>query len=108
MLCHLSDSCQMVMGERAAASRDNFLSRTVLKWIALQTPLPWPKGVKTRPEADQAIGGTRPVEFEQDRQRLIELIRRFVIKPYAFQFRPHPMFGAMTEGEWMRSQLAAL
>lgn len=40
MLCHLSDSYQIAMGEREAERRDNFLSRTLVNWIALDTPLP--------------------------------------------------------------------
>ena len=29
-------------------------------------PLPWPPGYPTRPEIDQAVGGTRPVDFASD------------------------------------------
>ncbi len=102
MLCHLSDSYQIGMGERDAERRDNFLARTVVKWIALATPLPWAKGFKTGPTADQEIGGTPPVEFERDRQRLVEIIRRFTAAQRDFQFAPHPVFGAMSEAEWLR------
>lgn len=102
MLCHLSDSYLIGMGEREAARRDNFLTRTVLKWVALESSLPWAKGFKTAPTADQETGGTRPVEFERDRQRLAEIIRRFTAAQRDFQFAPHPVFGAMTEAEWGR------
>ncbi len=102
MLCHLSDSYQIAMGERDAEARDNFLSRTVVKWIALDTPLPWAKGFKTGLTADQEIGGTPPVEFERDRQRLAEIIRRFTTAQRDFQFASHPVFGAMSETEWLR------
>ena len=39
---------------------------------ALHTPLAWPKGLKTIPEADQEQGGTKPAEWDQD---LAELLR---------------------------------
>jgi hypothetical protein len=57
--------------------------------VALHTPLAWPKGVKTIPEADQEQGGTKPAEWDQD---LAELLRRIdAFKP--LEGHPHPMFG---------------
>lgn len=102
MLCHLSDSFRMVMGEREAARRDNWLSRRIVKWLALQAPMQWPHGVKTGAEADQERGGTKPIEFAQDKADSEELLRRFVATQRDFQFVPHPMFGELTDAEWMR------
>ena len=99
MVCHLSDSFLAVMGERQVTSKENLLSRTVVKWIALHTPVLWPHGVPTMPEVDQRIGGTKPVEFERDRQKVLDLLRRFV-KPDASHAR-HPGFGRMSREEWM-------
>ena len=53
------------------------LQRTIVKWIALYLPLPWPAGILTRPEIDQELGGTRPVDFAADvaqLEALLELI----------------------------------
>jgi hypothetical protein len=102
MLCHLSDSYLIAMGEREAAARHNFFTRTAMKYIALQLPLKWPHGVKTGPTADQLRDGTKPVEFERDRQVLEQLLRRYTAALRDFQFAPHPIFGAMTETEWLR------
>ena len=33
--------------------------------MALRTSYAWPKGIKTRPEVEQGVGGTRPGDFEQ-------------------------------------------
>jgi hypothetical protein len=63
MVCHLNDSFGAAMGDRTTSKDITFLSRTLIKWIALYAPLPWPKGVPTRPEVDQLDRGTRPVEF---------------------------------------------
>lgn len=71
-----------------------------MKWLALKAPMPWPHGVKTMPENDQLIGGTPPVEFDRDRQRLEALIERFC-QPMNNMF-PHPYFGQLTEAEWLR------
>ena len=102
MLCHLSDAFRMVMGERQAARRDNWFSRNIMKWLALQAPMQWPHGIKTGAEADQEQGGTKPVEFMRDQAVCEELLRRLVAPQKDFQFVPHPMFGEMTEAEWMR------
>jgi len=102
MLCHLSDSFRGVMGEKALGRKDNALTRTVVKWIALKAPMKWPHGVKTMPEMDQNIGGTPPAEFEKDRLALEKLIERFTSQNRDFEWRPHPTFAYMSEWEWQR------
>jgi len=61
----------------------------------------WPKGVATRPEVEQGIGGTAPVEFEKDRAELLLLIDRFCSAGVSLVI-PHPFFGRMTKQEWFR------
>jgi hypothetical protein len=98
MLCHLCDSFRFALGERTAASACSLVNRTLVKWIALHTSLPWPRNVKTRPEVDQTIGGTPPTAFERDRSELLLLMKRFT-EPCSS--RPHhPIFGPLTEREW--------
>ena len=101
MMCHLTDSFVGMMGGKVVSEKSNFFSRSVMKWVALQTSLPWPHGVKTRPEVDQEIGGTPPAEFEQDRQNLRLAIEQFAATQRTFAFPAHPIFGAMKETEWM-------
>jgi hypothetical protein len=99
MVCHLSDSFLAVMGERQVTSKENWLTRTLVKYVAIHTSIPWPKGVPTTPEVDQKVAGTKPVEFERDRAQVLELLSRFV-GPGSARAR-HPAFGAMTRDEWM-------
>jgi hypothetical protein len=49
---------------------------------------------------EQGVGGTAPAEFLEDRQKLTELIGRFTND--RFQWSEHPIFGAMSEKDWMR------
>jgi uncharacterized protein DUF1569 len=102
MVCHLSDSFLAVMGEKPASRIDHLLNRTIVKWGALHLPLPWPPGIDTRPELDQAIGGTRPGDFAVDLALLEALLERFAspsadVAPWA-----HPIFGRMSRAEWLR------
>lgn len=102
MICHLADSFRGVMSERHLSSVQTRMRGPIIKWIALNVPLPWPKGVPTTPEADQLRAGTPPTEFEADRADLLRLLHRFTDEPRDFVFAPHPAFGAMSEKEWMR------
>jgi len=100
-VCHLSDSFRSMMSCAPITSIATPLSRTVIKWIALQAPMKWPPGVKTMPEVDQEIGGTKPLEFARDCQELETLIEQFAAKQGA-GMQAHPMFGRMTAAEWRR------
>jgi hypothetical protein len=102
MLCHLHDSFLVSFGEKQVSAATGFLQRTVIKYIALQVSLPWPKNVQTRPELMQGHGGTAPQQFEQDRARLAATIQRFCVPDPKLGTAPHPIFGPMTLNEWMR------
>jgi hypothetical protein len=99
MLCHLNDSFAGVLGDREISPAETWAQRTIVKYLALHTSLAWPKGVKTRPEVDQTIRGTKPVDFERDRAQTMALLRRFVA-PGARHAR-HPTMGELTREEWM-------
>jgi hypothetical protein len=100
MLCHLSDCFEVALGERPFAPADTWMQRTVFKYIALRTSYEWPQGLKTRPEVEQGGGGTRPTTFENDRARVIALLRRFAAPGTSYS-PAHPGFGAMTAEEWL-------
>jgi hypothetical protein len=102
MLCHLSDSFLAVMGEKYVSPASGPLQRTLVKWIALYAPIPWPRGIPTRPEMDQCISGTAPLEFEQDKKALVTVIQRFSNPRRDFEWSAHPIFGKMTDPAWFR------
>lgn len=98
MVCHLNDSFRAVTGERYVSPATGFFQRTLIKWVALHTPMKWPAGVPTRPEMDQNIGGTKPVDWERDCTDLRALIRDFGRRT---KFAAHPIFGEMSRSDWM-------
>jgi Protein of unknown function (DUF1569) len=102
MLCHLSDSFLAVMGEKKVSPATGILQRSVVKWVALYAPMPWPKGLPTRPEMDQFAGGTAPSDFETDKEALLALIERFTNSNRDFQWSQHPIFGKMPDPDWFR------
>src|SRR5258706_4054793 len=100
-ICHLSDSFRSMMNPVPITSRSNVFSRTFMRWIALHSGVPWPHGVKTMPEVDQEICGTRPVEFERDRRELQALIEQFAQRTDV-TLQPHPMLSRLSTDEWQR------
>lgn len=104
MVCHLADAFRSPLKERPpSAPHDNWITRTVIKWVALRTSVPWVHGAPTSPEIDQVAGaGTPPGQFAADVEVLIELMKRFVAQPDSNQRPPHPGFGRLTESDWQR------
>jgi hypothetical protein len=107
MICHLADSFRVTIGEKTWTTQRISVTWVPLpswfvKWVALEVPLPWPRGVATRPEVDQKGGGTPPQEFQTDLHELLRLLGRFTRSPRDFEWQPHPMFGLMKDADWMR------
>jgi hypothetical protein len=96
MVCHLCDAYRLSAGERPTTEVDNLFTRSIVRLIALHTPLTWPKGVKTMPEADQEQGGTKPIGWDRDHGQLLAMIDSFT----GVDGRRHPIFGALTADEW--------
>lgn len=101
MICHLADSLRAVMGRRYVSPAERPYG-PFMKWLALNMPFKWPKGVPTRPEVDQEKFGTPPAEFEDDLRDVLALTEEFARQSRESTLGPHPIFGEMTEAEWMR------
>lgn len=101
MLCHVADTCRMTLGERAVAPVGNAVSRTIIRFVALHTPAPIPKGQRAAPELDAQRGGTPPTEFAADRCTLEALLDRCAADA-TIDGREHTFFGRLTRREWGR------
>jgi len=102
MVCHLADSFRILLDRKTTKPFDNWFTRTILKAVALQLPARWPPGIRTAPELDQRIGGTKPVAFAADVAELEALMSAIVAAPATLDRRPHPLFGPMSSAEWLR------
>jgi hypothetical protein len=103
MICHLCDACRILTEQRANAPVASPLPPAVMKWVALYLPLRWPSGIRTTPELDQEVGGTRPAEFSADLAHLEVLLNLIASDRRAsFDGRVHPIFGPMSEKDWLR------
>jgi Protein of unknown function (DUF1569) len=104
MVCHCTDAFRNLLGERPTGptKRSGPIRARLLKWVALYAPVQWPQGIQTRAEADQELGGTRPVDFDRDVASLEQASERFAGNIAAVAVRPHFMFGKLNEREWAR------
>jgi hypothetical protein len=101
MVCHLADALRVATGQRTASPATGPLQRTIIKWMALYAPMPWPRGIPTRPEVDQLVGGTRPQDFSRDVAEVELLLASLASEP-AKTCPVHPIFGAMAPNAWLR------
>jgi hypothetical protein len=102
MICHLSDSFRMAMGQKSVSDATGPLQRTVVKWIALYVPVRWPPGILTRPEIDQLCAGTRPADFAANVAELETLMKLVTTRDKTFRWAAHPIFGTMSHAAWLR------
>ena len=102
MVCHLADAFGMAMGHKPVRHAASVLDRTLVKWIALYLPVPWPRGIRTAPEIDQERDGTRPGEFAADLARLEELVEKVTAPARSFVWETHPRLGPLSDRAWLR------
>jgi len=101
MICHLADAYRMANGDMRVSDASSLVQRTAIKWIALYAPFPWPPGILTRPEIDQAQGaGTCPGDFAADVANLATLVKSF--GQQRTEWPPHPIFGKLSTAQWLR------
>lgn len=103
MVCHLADSTRVALGQITVSVYTPWWARTLLKWVALGIPLPWPSGIPTRPELDQVRGaGTKPKDFGKDVVELQALVERMAAPDTEIEGHVHPLFGHLSSAEWLR------
>jgi uncharacterized protein DUF1569 len=102
MICHVADAFRMATGEKSAATDTSWFRRSILKWIVLYAPVPWPSGVSTSPEIDQTIGGTKSADFAADVAESARLLHVLSGSAVNLEGRAHPLFGKMSHAAWLR------
>ena len=99
VLCHLHDSVASVLA-RPGGSRSQ--TRPIRKWVALRSGLPWPHHASTLPHTDPRRDGTRPTDFERDRENAINSLRILATAAPSPLPSSHRVFGNMTPEDWSR------
>jgi len=106
MICHCADQLRLANGTKQSKFIGNLMLTTVFKWLIL-TFMKAPKGkIETVKELKQGVGGTKPVNFENDKKSLIELVKNFDESFKTNKTAVHPAFGKMNH--WQFGRLAYL
>jgi len=100
MLCHVADSVKMATGEIKPADRSGFFTRTFLRKFVLWGMKP-PKGkAETAPEINPHTLGSKPVNFDADRDYLLRKIEDFISSAEANPPIAHTYFGRLSKNQW--------
>jgi hypothetical protein len=102
MLCHLGDANAMVLGLRPRKGPVLDRRRSLVKWVCLWSPLPWPHGWPTNPAHDPKAEGTRPSEFARDLARALEGLEGIAAAVPGALIPAHGFFGTMSALDWQR------
>jgi hypothetical protein len=96
MLCHVADQMRVALGDLPSKPVHSFFSRTVVKFLVVNTGLKPPRGkIQTAPE----MLITQPTSWSADLSACLELAER--VGRGAAQ-AVHPAFGPLSPEEWGR------
>lgn len=96
MLCHLADQMRAAVGDLPTRPVGNFLHRTLLKWVVVETGFKAPPGkVMTAPE----MLSSTPTSWDQDLAACEALIARVGAGE---AHAAHPTFGPLSTEQWGR------
>ena len=102
MLCHLGDATSMVLRTRPRKQPVGAGTRTLVKLVALWSPIRWPRGWRTNPMHDPKAEGTQPGVFAQDFARAVAALEGIATaKPDQLEPK-HGFFGTMSVVDWQR------
>src|SRR5690349_11338338 len=88
MMSHLVQAGELPFNSEIP-DMSTFMSRTFIKPLVLYV-LPMPKEIKTNAQMDQQQDGRKPVDFETDRAKMIELVNRLATLPADHDCSYHP------------------
>jgi hypothetical protein len=101
MLCHLGDAGDSVLQRRVAPGIVPARPLPLpAKLVMLYSPVPFPRGVETRPGINPKKEGTRPADFARDRARVIDGLRVLAAAPPGALTPSHFRFGKMSRRDW--------
>ncbi len=96
MLCHAADQMRVALGDLPSKPVHTFLSRTLVKFLVVNTGLKPPRGkIRTAPE----MLTSQPTSWDTDLAACVELVKRVGSGAAG---AVHPSFGPLSPDEWGR------
>jgi hypothetical protein len=100
MVCHLREPYLFALSHEPYEPVKLPISPRAAKFMALRSPMPWPKGLPTLPEFKIGGAAMDTTGFAADHAGLIEAFDGFCAAPSLT--KDHPFFTTMTHADWMR------
>ena len=100
MLFHTAAGLRIGYGEIKTAPRGNWMVKQLMRFVIFKTDMPTPKEkAETFPEINTVSLGINPADFEEERKKLFELVKKFPAK----DLQPTSgLLGKMSKDNWSR------
>ena len=93
---HLCDTFELAFGVQTLdVPKSLMLQNPISRWLVIDSPFPWPKGLKT----PEGFIPKDPSELEPSREKLLTLLGKSEDPDVNFQ-KSHPVMGILTRTEW--------
>jgi hypothetical protein len=103
MICHLNDSMKVALGEIRPKHIGNFITRMAfLKRFVLSRKSFQKEKVETAKEVNPHKEGSKPTDFQKDKETLFALMAEYKEKYKNMEAMPHPIFGTFSHEDWGR------
>ena len=100
MVCHITDQLRMALGEIDYRDKSSFVSRTIIKFLAVYVIQAPKEKVQTLYELDPMKGGTQPTQLEQDKTVFVEKLQMLCDRAPDEPLHAHGTFGKMSRRQW--------
>ncbi len=99
MVHHCQFPLKIALKKEHPAMKPSWLAKLFFK-KAMYNDKPWKRNLPTHPKLKVVDSKV----FEEEKQRLLELINEFSDKRTVSEWDPHPMFGKFTKDQWGKMQ----
>ncbi len=97
MMAHVTSGIEMALGKITIQDRSNFITRWIIKPIALSS-IPIKRNIKSsQPNVEISLE-----TFDSEKMRLLNVLQEMKARGSIGKWYPHPAFGSLTGEEWGR------
>ena len=100
IVIHCLDTFDYTFGVKDTEPPKGPMQSGLARWMVIDSPLPWPRGVRTAPQFFES----EPRAFDDDLAKLRACVERFSQGKSHATWGRSPMLGALTAEQWSRLQ----
>jgi hypothetical protein len=100
VVIHCVDTFDHTFGIKDVEPPNAFVQSALVRWFVIDSPLPWPKGVRSVSQYFES----EPHEFGEDLAKLRSCVERFAQGASGGAWGRSPMLGRLSPDQWARLQ----